>query len=93
MDKNGNLDLKISLNKIKKLGYNRIFLECGRKLTINFLKDNLIDDFKLFISDKNIGKDGKFNMKNYLKFYLKSKKNFNEKINLFGEKLISYKLK
>ena len=52
----GYFDLKILLNKIKKLGFSRVFLESGIKLVNNFFRDNLIDDFKLFISGKNIGK-------------------------------------
>jgi len=93
LDKNLNLDLTSSLIKAKKLGFNRIFLECGYKLTVNFLKNNLVDDFKLFLSNEKLGKNGKFNIKNELKYFLRNKKGINEKINLFGDSLISYKLK
>ena len=52
---NGNFNLEIILSKLKKLGFSRVFLEAGRKLSISFFKDNLIDDFKLFISGKKLG--------------------------------------
>ena len=52
LNKNGYLDLKKSLYKIKNLGFSRIFLESGIELIGSFLEDNLIDDFKLFISPK-----------------------------------------
>ena len=57
------------------------------------MKKDLIDDFKLFISSENLGKSGSGNIKKYLRFFLKNKKKVIEKVNLYGEKLISYKLK
>ena len=93
LDLVGGLDLKKCLIKSKQLGFTRIFLESGMKLTTNFLHQNLIDDFKLFISKKNLGIKGKANIKKNLKYFLKNKKKTIEKINLFGDKLISYKLK
>ena len=92
LDIDGNLDLKKSLIKAKELGFSRILIETGIKLTTNFLKKNLIDDFRLFISNENIGKNGSGNIKKYLKSLLKNKKGTIDKVNLFGEKLISYKL-
>ena len=92
LDINGNLDLKKSLIKARQLGFSRILIETGIKLTTNFLKRNLIDDFKLFISNENIGKNGSGNIKKYLKSLLKNRKGKIDKVNLFGEKLISYKL-
>ena len=58
LNKDGNFDLKNILLKIKLLGFSRIFLECGLNLTTNFLSKNLVNDFNLFISNKNIGKRG-----------------------------------
>ena len=63
------------------------------RLTINFLRKNLVDDLNLFVSNKNLGKNGKNNIKNQLRLFLKNKKSINEKVNLFGEKLITYKIK
>ena len=93
LDKDGKLDLIKLLFKTKKLGFSRVFLESGIRLTTSFLKRDLIDDFKLFISSKNLGKSGSGNIKKYLRFFLKNKKKVIEKVNLYGEKLISYKLK
>ena len=35
-------------------GFSRIFLESGLKLTTSFLEKNLVDDFSLFISNKEL---------------------------------------
>jgi len=92
LDIEKNLDLGEALIKAKQLGFYRIFLEAGMKLAINFLHKNLVDDLKLFISNKNLGRDGMNNIKRNLKSILQNKKNFNEKVNLFGDKLITYKI-
>ena len=75
------------------MGFTRILLESGSTLTINFLKKNLVDDFKLFVSKNELGSEGKDNIKKNLKILLKNKINKIEEINLFGDKLITYKLK
>ena len=93
IDIDGNLDLREALIKAKELGFFRIFLESGMRLTINFLRKNLVDDLNLFVSNKNLGKNGKNNIKKQLKLFLKNKKSINEKVNLFDEKLITYKIK
>ena len=51
LNNEGNLDIKKSLIKAKKLNFSRIFLESGIKLAKSFIKENLVDDFKLFISN------------------------------------------
>ena len=93
VDTDNNLDLQNVLIKTKKLGFYRIFLEAGMQLTFNFLHKNLVDDLKLFISNKNLGKNGICNIKKNLRLFLKNKKSINEKVNLLGEKLITYKIK
>ena len=93
LDYHGNIDLKKSLIKAKKLGFSRIFLESGLKLAASFLKKNLINDFKLFISTNKLKKKGDANFKNLFKHFLKNKRKTVEKVNLFGDKLISYNLK
>ena len=93
LDIDNNLDLHETLIKAKELGYYRIFLESGKKMTTSFLYKNLIDDFNLFVSDKNLVKNGENNIKVQLKLFLSNKKGINEKANLFGEKLIKYKIK
>lgn len=93
LDIDNNLDLHETLIKAKELGYYRIFLETGKKMTTSFLYKNLIDDFNLFVSDKNLGKNGENNIKEQLRLFLSNKKGINEKVHLFGEKLIKYKVK
>ena len=88
-----NFDLENILMKIKSLGFSRIFLETGLNLTTNFLNKDLINDFKLFISSKNLGINGNKSFKKNMKFFLNNKKFINEKVNLFGDKLISYSIK
>ena len=89
----GNFDLKNILTKIKSLGFSRIFLETGLKLMTNFLNNNLVDDFQLFVSSKNIGKNGANSFKKNMNLFLKNKKFITKKINLFGDRLISYAIK
>ena len=93
IDIDGYLDLREALIKAKELGFYRIFLETGMKLVISFLRKNLIDDLNLFISNKNLGNSGENNIKRQLKIFLKNKESNIEKVNLFGEKLITYKIK
>ena len=93
LDNEGNLDLKKCLIKAKKLSFSRIFLESGIKLANNFINKNLVDDLKLFISNKKLGKYGKSKVTKYLKSLFRNNKYTIEKINLFGDKLITYKLK
>ena len=90
---NGNFILKKLLKKIKLMGFYRIFIETGLNLTTSFLKENTINDFYLFISNTNLRKNGLNNFNKDMKKYLKNKIFFNEKVNLFGEKLLSYKIK
>ena len=93
LDENDNLDLSESLARAKQLGFSRILLESGITLTKSFLIKNLIDDFELFISRKSLKKKGKKNIKKNFKHFFKGKKEKTKKINLCGDKLISYELK
>tara|TARA_B110000438_G_scaffold301358_1_gene356038 strand:- start:185 stop:1282 length:1098 start_codon:yes stop_codon:yes gene_type:complete len=88
-----NLDLKKILIKLKSLGFCRILLEAGINLNSSFLKEDLIDDYKLFISNKRLNSKGKGSFKSDYYLFLNKKKMFNEKVNLDGEKLISISLK
>ena len=89
----GYLDLKKALEKAKKLKFYRIFLESGIKLTSSFLKENLVNDLKLFISNKKLGTKGHRATNGYLNNFFKKKSYTNEKVNLLGDRLITYKLK
>ena len=93
LDRDQNLNLKIVLKKIKLLGYSRVFLESGCLMTYNFLKNSLINDFNLFVSSKNLKKEGSKNFKKIFITFFKDKKSINERVNLFGDKLISYRMK
>ena len=91
--KNGYLDLVKSLFKAKSLGFSRIFLETGLNLSVKFLKNNLVDELKVFASNHNIRTHGRNNIKQHLNKLLINKKPFYEKVNLFGDVLKSYKIK
>lgn len=91
-DSDGNLNLFESLLLLKKIGFSRIFVESGIKLTKEFLRKNLVDDFKLFISNNKLKKNGSGNAKSILNDFLKNKKFNINTINLFGDALKTYKL-
>jgi len=86
-----NFDIKKILLKIKKLGFLRIFLESGLKLTTYFLREDLVDDFHLFISGKKLGNNGSNNFKKVIKLFFRNKVSINEKVNLHEDKLITYR--
>ena len=90
---NGYINLRATLLMIKNLGYSRIFFECGANLTNAILKEKLVDEFALFVSNKKLINRGKASIKNYFNSYLKGKTPIKENVNLFGEKLLIYKLK
>lgn len=88
----GNFNLKDLTKKIKFLGFSRIFLEAGLNLTTNFLNEGLINDFYLFLSPRKLGNIGRNSFKSNMKILKKSKKFFKEKVNLLGDKLITYRI-
>ena len=93
LNSDNNLNLLKVLLKIKKLGFSRVFIECGEMLATNFFKNNLVNDFKLFISNHILKKNGSGSIKKYFRTFLKNKKYIIGKVNLFGEQLISFKVK
>ena len=68
-------------------------LETGLKMSTNFFKNKLINEFSLFISDIKIKNNGYNNINFFWNSFLKNKKYTLEKVNLFGERLLSYKIK
>jgi diaminohydroxyphosphoribosylaminopyrimidine deaminase/5-amino-6-(5-phosphoribosylamino)uracil reductase len=64
---NGFFDLKLVLNKIYLLGCRNLLVEGGKTLTNNFLKDKLFNQFFLFKSDNNLGKNAKLNVLSQLR--------------------------
>ena len=91
-DKFGKLNLKEILSLIKKLGYSRILVEAGASLSESFLKYGFVDSLNLFISNKKLNTLGRNNIKKCLTLTTKNKKKCIEKVNLFGDKLITYNM-
>ena len=90
---NGDFELKKILAKIKLLGFSRIFLESGLNLFTNFLKNGLIDELYLFISNQKLGINGRNSLKKNINLFFKKIRFTEEKVNLFGDKLIHYRIK
>ena len=93
LDIYNNLNLKNILIKVKKMGFSRVFVETGKILSDSFLKENLVNEFKLFVSNNKLKKNGTGSIKRYFNTHLKSIKYIQEKVYLFDEKLLSYKIK
>ncbi len=89
----GNFDLRKVLFKIGKLGFSRIFLETGLNLFTNFLKNRLINDLYIFVSNKKIGKNGYNSFKKYMKKNLNNKSKQKQRVNLFGDQMLLYRMK
>ena len=52
------LDISAIIKKISDLGYMRILVEGGAKLSASLLKENLIDEITWFRSSKIMGNNG-----------------------------------
>ena len=92
-DAKGDFNLKEILIKIKSLGYSRIFLETGLNLCTSFLNKGLINDFQLFVSNQKLGSNGINSFKKNMNLFLKDSEFLNVKVNLFGDRLLSYRIK
>lgn len=57
-DKNGRVDLRDLLEKLKEFNISSILLEGGGSLNASMLKENLVDKFYFLIAPKIIGADG-----------------------------------
>ena len=76
----GFFDLKLILNKIYLLGCRNLLVEGGKTLTNNFLENNLFNQFFLFQSNRNLGKNAKLNVASQLRqlsFKYKTKRKLN----------------
>jgi len=61
-------DFLILYKKIYKLGYSRIFVECGLTFLNTLIKNKLINDLYIFKNDNKLGANGKNNTSSeYLK--------------------------
>ena len=73
------------------MGVSSIIIEGGKSLTKNLLKNNLINEFYLFRSNKNLKKSGKNNILDLIKKInnsFKKKENIDTFLN--GEEIIRY---
>ena len=91
--------LNFSINKkyniflyLKKLGFNRILIECGVKFTNEILKNNLIKNFYLFKSPIKLKNNGKNNSNSSLIRNFKLTYKNKVKINLNGDSLYRVQL-
>ena len=79
---NLNLNLKAITQKLYTLGLHRILIESGRGLMTNFLRENLLNEFYFFKSDKIITSRNKINISSLVKMINNTYKN-KKKINTY----------
>ena len=89
----GKVNLEEALRKVKELGFSRVFLESGISLIRSFFSKNLVNEFKIFVSNSNLGNKGAIKIKKDLYIFLKNKKKIKEMVNLNGDLLLSYNIK
>ena len=81
-ENNSDLNLKKITKKIYKLGLHRLLIESGKDLMTNFLKENLLNEFYFFKSDKIIHNRYKIHISSLVKMINKNFKN-KKKINTY----------
>ena len=89
---NKNYNIKNILILIKKLGFNRIFVESGITFLNQFLKNKLIENLYLFISTKKLYSNGKNNSSIFHVKKISIKKDRRVKVNLSDDNLYKVKL-
>ena len=91
VEKNSYFDLKKILKKIYNLGIHYVLVECGQALINEMIVKNLINEFYLFKSNKNLNYKDKINVINIKKNLNKKFKNKNY-VNTYldKDKLIHY---
>ncbi len=80
------------LMELKKRGFSRILCESGSFTAANLLKNNLVNNVYVFMSQKRLGKNGKNSFKKQISHLKMSKRN-EIKTNLFGDKLFRLQVK
>ena len=85
VNNNQNFNLRKISQKLYTLGLHRLLVETGKDLTINFLNENLLNEFYLFRSDKIIYNRDKINISSLVKMINKNYKN-KKKINTYLDK-------
>ncbi len=63
LDNYGKMNLKLIFKKIYQKGIHNILVECGKKLTISILKENLFNEFYLFKSNNKLINNNRINVK------------------------------
>ena len=61
--------------------------------TDSIIADTYIDNLVQIAHNANLGKNGENSFNKNMRLFLKNKKFINEKVNLFSDKLISYRVK
>ena len=82
VENNSDLNIKKITQKIYKLGLHRLLIESGKDLMTSFLKENLLNEFYFFKSDKIIINKHKINISSLVKMINKNYKN-KKKINTY----------
>ena len=82
VENNSDLCIKKVTQKIYKLGLHRLLIESGKILMTSFLKENLLNEFYFFKSDKIIHNRYKINISSLVKMINKNFKN-KKKINTY----------
>ena len=80
-----NFNLRKISQKLYTLGLHRLLVESGKDLMINFLNENLLNEFYFFKSDKIISNRDKINISSLVKMINKNYKN-KKKINTYLDK-------
>ena len=78
--------------ELKKRGFSRILCESGSYTATSLLKNNLVNNIYVFMSQKILGKNGKNSFKRQISHLKMNKKN-ELKVNLFGDKLFKLRVK
>ena len=90
LNENGMFDLKKVLNVIKKLNIHYVLLEGGKKLTLNFLKEKLVNEFFLFKTNTEINYKNNVKINNIISILNKNFKKKNIKTYLANDRLVKY---
>ena len=80
------------LMKLKEKGFSRILCESGSFTASNLLKNNLVNNIYVFMSQKKLGKSGKNSFKKQFS-NLNIGKNNELNVNLLGDKLFRVRIK
>ena len=89
---NNSLSYEKILMELKKNGFTRVLCESGMHTTRSLLKSKLVNNIYVFMSQKNLEKNGKNSFKKELSnLNLNIKKRI--KVNLYGDNLYKFKVK